>query len=564
VENEFEVYKRRVLEACEVESSNPILKEQIELRAEFVREYPISRLETMELDEYVIGTASEDSFCYKLEFGKYKDVGLGIGGGSAAKYGVYYSKTENSYRIRDRGVKTKAPEDPDAFWELFRAQLVGFLKEIGEPGFSFDYNLTDKYPMLTGMGIVLDKLCFMYYPELFTNMSHWVSVTVLKKLGVNNPDQYDRVRMAFVAHKLLEAKIPELYDGRYDPQLVGNAIFKVFREDLDKENSELVDAHKTSAEDESETEIERKTGGENVIYYGTPGCGKSYEVNKKYGSKDFGYAIRTVFHPDYTNSDFVGQVVPAVSNDGKVSYRLAPGPFTRALQYAVKHPNERVALIIDEINRGNAAAIFGDILQLLDRDEFGAGQYAISNDFISSYFSRFEREIPDISLPSNLWIVATMNTSDQNVFTLDTAFKRRWKLVRIRNSFDVEGARAVRNLYVPGTSCKWSEFVTKVNDRIVRTESFGLNSEDKQLGVFFMPRRALAELPNEEDAEKISEFGEKILMYLWEDVAKMDRAAWFGEEYHTLDQLLDDFANKRLDVINITFKTNDGEADKLL
>jgi len=79
-----------------------------------------------------------------------------------------------------------------------------------------------------------------------------------------------------------------------------------------------------------------------------------------------------------------------------------------------------------------------------------------------------------------------------------------------------------------------------------------------------MPRRALAELPNEEDAEKISEFGEKILMYLWEDVAKMDRAAWFGEEYHTLDQLLDDFANKRLDVINITFKTNDGEADKLL
>ena len=116
MENEFEVYKRRVLEACEVESSNPILKEQIELRAEFVREYPISRLETMELDEYVIGTASEDSFCYKLEFGKYKDVGLGIGGGSAAKYGVYYSKTENSYRIRDRGVKTKAPEDPDAFW----------------------------------------------------------------------------------------------------------------------------------------------------------------------------------------------------------------------------------------------------------------------------------------------------------------------------------------------------------------------------------------------------------------------------------------------------------------
>ena len=133
-------------------------------------------------------------------------------------------------------------------------------------------------------------------------------------------------------------------------------------------------------------------------------------------------------------------------------------------------------------------------------------------------------------------------------------------MVRIRNSFDAsEGTRAMRNLYVPGTSCRWAEFVARVNDKIVRTESFGLNAEDKQLGVFFMPRKALAEVAGEEDAGKIMEFGEKILMYLWEDVAKMDRVAWFGEEYKTLDQLLDGFSEKRLAVINVEFKTEDGK-----
>ena len=542
----FTSFKDALISTCDAEMKDPQLAEEIELRKQFNEEYPISRLREMELDEYVTGKESEDSFCYKMEFGKYKLVGIGIGGATASKFGIYYSKKGQEYRVRGRGVRSDPVDNPEEYWEDFRNQLCDFLEECGKPGFNFDFILTERYPKLNGMGMVLNKLCFLYYPDLFLNTSHKSSVFVLKNLNVENYEQYDRVQMPFVIMRELQKKIPELLTDRYDTQAIGNAVWVLI-----KESEEKVVANEPSSPKVVDGSEEAILGGENIIFYGNPGCGKSYLVKTLYENGDF-QSYHTVFHPDYTNSDFVGQIMPSVSEVG-VSYRSVPGPFTKALAYAINHPSEKVSLIIDEINRGNAAAILGDILQLLDRDEDGNCEYEINNDFIETYC-----DVSKVSIPSNLWIIATMNTSDQNVFPLDTAFKRRWKMKRIRNEFDSsEYAKVMKELYIPGTDCKWPDFVKRINSKIARTETFGLNAEDKQLGVFFLKKKELSEVSNDNDEKKINDFGEKILMYLWDDVAKLDRNAWFDSNYSTLDELLEAFKTKGLGVIK-DFK-EDGE-----
>lgn len=536
-------FRGALLNACDKEARDPLLEEEIKLRKLFNEEYPISRLREMELDEYVAGKESEDSFCYKIEFGKYKLAGIGIGGAAATKFGIYYSKKGQEYRIRDRGPKTRSVDNPEEYWKDFRNELCNYLEECGTPGFNFDYNITERYPKLNGMGMVLNKLCFLYYPNLFVNASHKSSVFTLKRLGVDNYGQYDRVQMPFIVMRTLHAKIPELFAKNYDTQVIGNAIWT-----LVKEETSLAPDDKTTGRSSDDEGNEVVCGGENVIFYGNPGCGKSYLVKKRYETSDF-QSYHTVFHPDYTNSDFVGQVMPSVS-EGNIRYVSVPGPFTKALSYALSHPAEKVSLIIDEINRGNAAAILGDILQLLDRDSDGNCEYEINNDFIETYC-----DISKVSIPSNMWIIATMNTSDQNVFPLDTAFKRRWKMKRIKNDFNnSDYSKALGEMFVPGTDYKWSDFVKKVNDEIATTDTFGLNAEDKQLGVYFLKKSELSENPNDDNEKKINDFGEKILMYLWEDVAKMNRGSWFSDEYNTLDKLLSGFKKEGLKIIKRCFE----------
>lgn len=172
---------------------------------------------------------------------------------------------------------------------------------------------------------------------------------------------------------------------------------------------------------------------ENILFYGVPGCGKSYSVEQRYESQvtNNQCKVRVVFHPDYTYSDFVGQVMPVLEkvtkSDGteeeKLQYKFVPGPFTRILEVAYANHQEKCLLIIEELNRGNAPAIFGEIFQLLDRNDDGSSKYAIYNSDIANEVHK--DKLCPIKLPSNLTIVATMNTSDQNVFTMDTAFQRR-------------------------------------------------------------------------------------------------------------------------------------------
>lgn len=281
--------------------------------------------------------------------------------------------------------------------------------------------------------------------------------------------------------------------------------------------------------------------GVNKIYYGIPGCGKSYYVSNTI-LKDVPKEniVRTTFYLDYTYTDFVGQLLP--KTDGtNVTYEPNFGPFSKALKKAYE-TDKMVYLVIEEINRGNAAAIFGDLFQLLDRIDdkkvedrndgtvAGDSEYPISNSFIEDYLSI---EPGKVIIPSNLSIVATMNTSDQNVFPLDTAFKRRWNRIRITpNWSDV----SFREKCIPYTDFTWEHFVISINELIDGEKAKGTISEDKKLGPFFIGESYLADkdcrhFKSYENDEKWAAFTNNVVDYLYNDVTQFDHTILFEEEY---------------------------------
>lgn len=310
------------------------------------------------------------------------------------------------------------------------------------------------------------------------------------------------------------------------------------------------------ADNVSSDEIDESTrldGAKNIILYGVPGSGKSYTLHKDYC--DSGSIVENiVFHPDYSYSDFVGQIMPSVDDGGVISYKFNPGPFTNILNKAYHSPQIKHILVIDEINRGNAPAIFGEIFQLLDRlkddkDGFkkGASEYTINNADIASII--YNDKNAKIRIPSNLWIIATMNTSDQNVFTLDTAFQRRFSMQLIENSFyNVD--EAFKNTKILNTDISWQKFCTTINE-IIAQNNEGLSSmEDKRLGVYFV---------SIDDLKSKESFSHKVIKYLWDDVFKFDRGAIFDTaNSNTLEAIVKKFisedGNTQLDIFNSSVK----------
>ena len=315
----------------------------------------------------------------------------------------------------------------------------------------------------------------------------------------------------------------------------------------------------------------------NKIFYGVPGCGKSYHIehkilgknpkNQKYeGDYAEENVIRTTFYQDYSNTDFVGQILPKIvkgKDDEKdiVEYVFNPGPFTLALIQAIRNPAKKVALVIEEINRGNAPAIFGDIFQLLDRDDNGVSEYGIKNvgiiDFLNSFnFGTNEApthyDFENIKIPGNMNIFATMNTSDQNVYTLDTAFTRRWDKERIPNSFD---GNDIAELLGPGMGdCTWGVFVDAINNQIQNKLDDLQVNEDKQVGAFFVKKSDLLVRDNTlSDADKKAKaisFAHKVLEYLWDDVSKLDHSVIFKPNYKTFDKVVEDYIQNGVVVFN--------------
>lgn len=262
----------------------------------------------------------------------------------------------------------------------------------------------------------------------------------------------------------------EDYQKRVDTMLRLSSTKVIGLEDFDAEHEG------TSLED---LEDMRVTGGANVLLYGVPGSGKSWTIEQDYCS-DESRMERLVFHPDYTYSDFIGQILPNVS-DGIVSYKFTEGPFTSLVKKAYTNPEKMFYLIIEEINRGNAPAIFGEVFQLLDRDDDGTSEYGITNVDISNIV--YGNPNKKVRIPSNMSIIGTMNTSDQNVFTLDTAFQRRWNMRMIENSFERHDYATTKIL---DTDVTWQRFCEVINNEIVTKNIQMTSSEDKRLGAYFV------------------------------------------------------------------------------
>lgn len=284
----------------------------------------------------------------------------------------------------------------------------------------------------------------------------------------------------------------------------------------------------------------RKIGAENVLLYGVPGSGKSHYIKKRYCA-DPKRMERVVFHPDYTYSDFVGQIMPRLKGTS-LTYEFVPGPFTKILDAAWHDPENYYYLIIEEVNRGNAPAIFGEIFQLLDRKvegaypttEVGESEYGITNfEIAETVYGDRDREV---LLPSNLWILATMNTADQNVFTLDTAFQRRWIMRQIDN--DVSKALHADTI-ISGSQISWGVFATVINDIILEVNADISSSEDKRLGAYFTGVREL----------QLDRFPEKVLKYLWDDAFKMSRESFFDERMKSLEYVIETYKRTEEDRI---------------
>lgn len=299
------------------------------------------------------------------------------------------------------------------------------------------------------------------------------------------------------------------------------------------------------------------------IFYGAPGTGKSFKIKRDTKNQS---KIRTAFHPDSDYSTFVGCYKPTMNEDVKYDKEGNEKSCTKQIEYAfvaqaflktyVKawkfycSAEDGTAkaqyLIIEEINRGNCAQIFGDLFQLLDRNEDGYSTYPIVADTdIQRYLSKeFEKvNIPDslnviyddydgnivedikngivLALPNNLYIWATMNTSDQSLFPIDSAFKRRWDW----KYMPIDTKKENWNIEVDGKKFSWSDFLEAVNEQIFEVTK----SEDKKLGFYFC--RANNHVV---DAEK---FVSKVIFYLYNDVFKdygYDRKMFQGEDGKTI------------------------------
>lgn len=287
----------------------------------------------------------------------------------------------------------------------------------------------------------------------------------------------------------------------------------------------------------------------NWILFGAPGTGKSYVIDQ--AAKQYPHC-RVTFHPDYTYAQFVGayKPVPSQQTASGITYGFVPGPFVNTLTESLENPNTPHILIIEEINRADPAAVFGDVFQLLDRNDEGSSEYSVRTsqelkDYLQGKLSanaqktlralivdleQSEADAPDydcseIAIPNNMYIWASMNSADQGVFPMDTAFKRRWTFQYLPIDSDNGMLQSADGAFL---SEHWDEIRTNIN-KLLKSQGRDI-PEDKLLGPYFLSARELHN--DDEDAEQNAQnfvhvFASKVIMYLFEDAARYCRAQVF-------------------------------------
>lgn len=428
------------------------------------------------------------------------------------------------------------------------------------------FSSIQKGDMLLGyIGVPINKVKYLFSVE-----------------GIQSESQLELIKQLEVSEGT------SLHDSDLEREISVSEIVEIDKNKYDSICKEMLphmkeDSTETEKKDSEIDESKRVKGGKNILLYGVPGSGKSWTIANEYCEKN-SIVERLVFHPDYTNADFIGQLLPDVKDD-QVTYRFKPGPFTAILKKSYNDPEHKYILIIEEINRGNAPAIFGEVFQLLDRkveDETSTGGFPMGTsefDITHEEIAKIVYDNPEcpVRIPSNLFILSTMNTSDQNVFTLDTAFQRRWSMRLIENSFE-NVHPSLADAKILDTDVSWKTFCETINKIIIGNKAKMASAEDKRLGVYFIHKEDLKfddrAIPSNIETPLLSEynalvqqetiaqinagersrlsdireatmnnrlFPEKVIKYLWDDAFKFNPEALFDADMDSLEKVIRTF-----------------------
>ena len=390
------------------------------LKEEFLQEWPLNRILTMSIDEYVIGKGQQNkSLCYALEKGKYKNLFLGISGGSASKFGIYWNEKTKSYK--DQGNKVIPLSELDQRFSKLKSDLYEILKE----GIRFNFenpifDMKRSTNEFIGRSAMVTKLLCIYSEG---DPFFGVNINSQKEFWNHFVSQTNQGGPYLQNHKIIELvskTYPEL-----EPSKLGTMLFEYSK--LFMENSTM-----DSSNNFRHQLTQSLLKSPNLILHGAPGTGKTYlakeiAVELTNGNKDqIGFVQ---FHPSYDYTDFVEGLRPVSNGDGAIEFKLQDGIFKKFCQKARDAKKtggqDNFVFIIDEINRGEISKIFGELFFSIDSD------YRGEKGSVSTQYANLHETDDKFYIPENVYIIGTMNDIDRSVDTFDFAMRRRFRFVEV-------------------------------------------------------------------------------------------------------------------------------------
>ena len=394
------------------------------LKEEFLQEWPLNRILTMSIDEYVIGKGQQNkSLCYALEKGKYKNLFLGISGGSASKFGIYWNEKTKSYK--DQGNKVIPLSELDQRFSKLKSDLYEIIKE----GIRFNFenpifDMKRSTNEFIGRSAMVTKLLCIYSEG---NPFFGVNINSQKEFWSHFVSQTNQGGPYLQNHKIIELvskTYPEL-----EPSKLGTMLFeysKLFMEN--KEENSTMDSSNNFRNQLTQSLLKSP----NLILHGAPGTGKTYlakeiAVELTNGNKDqIGFVQ---FHPSYDYTDFVEGLRPVSNGDRAIEFKLQDGIFKKFCQKARDAKKtggqDNFVFIIDEINRGEISKIFGELFFSIDSD------YRGEKGSVSTQYANLHETDDKFYIPENVYIIGTMNDIDRSVDTFDFAMRRRFRFVEV-------------------------------------------------------------------------------------------------------------------------------------
>ena len=390
------------------------------LKEEFLQEWPLNRILTMSIDEYVIGKGQQNkSLCYALEKGKYKNLFLGISGGSASKFGIYWNEKTKSYK--DQGNKVIPLSELDQRFSKLKSDLYEIIKE----GIRFNFenpifDMKRSTNEFIGRSAMVTKLLCIYSEG---NPFFGVNINSQKEFWSHFVSQTNQGGPYLQNHKIIELvskTYPEL-----EPSKLGTMLFEYSK--LFMENSTM-DPSNNFRHQLTQSLLKSP----NLILHGAPGTGKTYlakeiAVELTNGNKDqIGFVQ---FHPSYDYTDFVEGLRPVSNGDRAIEFKLQDGIFKKFCQKARDAKKtggqDNFVFIIDEINRGEISKIFGELFFSIDSD------YRGEKGSVSTQYANLHETDDKFYIPENVYIIGTMNDIDRSVDTFDFAMRRRFRFVEV-------------------------------------------------------------------------------------------------------------------------------------